>query len=378
MTRHNPRFSTTALLVLLTGLIFLAELKTEFRLATWLPYLLLPVPASRLYPRHIFVFAVGSWSLLIAAGCLAPLPADEATTALASRTIGILGVWIIAYQLERRPACCGLGEAEQPSLPKSEHPQVQASAPRLTQPDLPLAQATQNARILLVDDAIESHTLMQFYLRNMPYDLEVASDGEHAVATFQAGRFDIVLIDLHLPGIDGFTAARAMRAWEASHTRPPTPIIALTASTLADTQAQSLAAGCTEFLTKPITKVQLLDTLRKYRLPAPQGDTIPAQAPESSDVTERIDDEIRRRRPAFLVNRRKDLTMMQDALVQGDYEGIRTTGHRMKGLAGSFGFPDIGTVGQRLEQAARSRDHEAIRRELDGLATILAEVDQAA
>jgi two-component system sensor histidine kinase/response regulator len=70
--------------------------------------------------------------------------------------------------------------------------------------------------------------------------------------------------------------------------------------------------------------------------------------------------------------------MMQDALVQEDYDAIRTTGHRMKGLAGSFGFPDIGAVGQRLEQAARSRDRAAIRRELDGLATILAGVDQAA
>jgi HPt (histidine-containing phosphotransfer) domain-containing protein len=95
-------------------------------------------------------------------------------------------------------------------------------------------------------------------------------------------------------------------------------------------------------------------------------------------VTEHIDEELRRRRPAFLANRRTDLTMMQGALVQEDYDAICTTGHRMKGLAGSFGFPDIGAVGQRLEQAARSRDRAAIRRELDGLATILAGIDQAA
>lgn len=70
--------------------------------------------------------------------------------------------------------------------------------------------------------------------------------------------------------------------------------------------------------------------------------------------------------------------MMQDALGKGDYEAIRTTGHRMKGLAGSFGFPDIGAVGHRLEQAAQSRDREAIRREIDRLTTILLGVDEAA
>lgn len=381
MTLHTARFMTTGILVLLTGLIFLAELTSNFKFATWLPYFLLTIPASRLYPRHMFLFAVGGWSLLIAAGCLAPFPAEEATNALVSRTIGILGVWIIAYQLDRQPAACGLREVNRPTLPGSEHPQVQGPASQAPEPVLPLVPAEpaeQKTRVLLVDDSIESHTLMRFYFRNTPYDLEIASDGEQAVATFQTGRFDFVLIDLHLPGMDGFTATRAMRAWETAHKRPPTTIVALTASSVADTQAQSLAVGCTDFLTKPITKAHLFSTLRKYRRSSPVTDTTPAQAAGTPDVTERIDDELRRRRPAFLANRRTDLTLMQDALVQGDYEAIRTTGHRMKGLAGSFGFPDIGAVGQRLEQAARSRDREAMRRELDGLATMLDGADQAA
>ncbi|MCS6288872.1 MAG: response regulator [Nitrospira sp.] len=381
MTLHTARFTTTGILVLLTGLIFLAELTSEFRLATWLPYFLLTIPASRLYPRHMYLFAVGGWSLLIAAGCLAPLPADEATNMLMSRTIGILGLWTITYQLARQPAACNLREVSRPTLPGSEHPQVQgpaSQAPELVLPLVPAEPAAQKTRVLLVDDSIESHTLMRFYFRNTPYDLEIAPDGEQAVATFQTGRFDFVLIDLHLPGMDGFTATRTMRAWETSHKRPPATIVALTASSVADTQAQSLAVGCTDFLTKPITKAHLFNTLRKYRRFYPITDSTPAQATGPPHETERIDDEIRRRLPAFLANRRTDLTMMQEALVQGDYEAIRTTGHRMKGLAGSFGFPDIGAVGQRLEQAARSHDREAIRRDLDGLATILAGVDHAA
>ena len=381
MTLHTARFTTTGILVLLTGLIFLAELTSNFKFATWLPYFLLTIPASRLYPRHRFLFAVGGWSLLIAAGCLAPFPAEEATNALVSRAIGILGVWIIAYQLDRQPAACGLREVNRPTLPGSEHPQIQGPASQAPEPVLPLVPAEpaeQKTRVLLVDDSIESHTLMRFYFRNTPYDLEIASDGEQAVATFQTGRFDFVLIDLQLPGMDGFTATRAMRAWEASHKHPPIPIVAVTASSGVESQARSLEAGCTDFLTKPITKARLLSTLRKYRRSFPGTGTTPAQPAASPDLTERIDDEIRRRRPAFLANRRKDVAMMQDALGKGDYEAIRTTGHRMKGLAGSFGFPDIGAVGHRLEQAAQSRDREAIRREIDRLTTILLGVDEAA
>ena len=114
--------------------------------------------------------------------------------------------------------------------------------------------------------------------------------------------------------------------------------MALTASTVAEAQEQSLAVGCTGFLTKPVTKAQLFDTLRKHCAPAPAPKTAPTQTGESPDVTARIDDEIQRRRPAFLDNRRKDLSRMQEALAQQDYEAIRTMGHRMKGLAGSYGF----------------------------------------
>lgn len=381
MTRLTARFTTTGLLVLLTGLIFLAELISEFRLASWVAYLLLPVPASRLYPRHMFLFAVGGWSLLMAAGCLTPLPTDEATNTLVSRTIGILGLWIIAYQLARQPAACGLQEVSRPAFPGTDHPRRLGPASQATEPVLPRVPAEpteQKTRVLLVDDSIESHTLMRSYFRNLPYDLEIAPDGEQAVATFQTGLFDFVLIDLHMPGLDGFTATRAMRAWEASHKHPPIPIVAVTASSGVESQARSLEAGCTDFLTKPITKARLLSTLRKYRRSFPGTGTTPAQPAASPDLTERIDDEIRRRRPAFLANRRKDVAMMQDALGKGDYEAIRTTGHRMKGLAGSFGFPDIGAVGHRLEQAAQSRDREAIRREIDRLTTILLGVDEAA
>ena len=110
----------------------------------------------------------------------------------------------------------------------------------------------------------------------------------------------------------------------------------------------------------------------------PHTDSEPQKLDKALDVADRIAQEILQRRPQFLQHRRKDLGAMQEAVAQQDYEAIRTMGHRIKGVAGSYGFPDIGAVGQRLEESARSRDLVAIQGEIAQLAAILHQLDQAA
>jgi HPt (histidine-containing phosphotransfer) domain-containing protein len=181
-----------------------------------------------------------------------------------------------------------------------------------------------------------------------------------------------------MPGMDGFTATRLIRAWESAHQRPPTPIVALTANAFREAEERCLAAGCTGFLTKPISKRQLLDALATYLCSMPQAHSRPQDLGKGLEVADRIAREILERRPRFLQHRRKDLGAMQEALARQDYEAIRTMGHRIKGVAGSYGFPDIGAVGQRLEESARLRDHIAIQGEIAQLAAILHQLDRAA
>ncbi|MBA2485932.1 MAG: Hpt domain-containing protein [Nitrospira sp.] len=181
-----------------------------------------------------------------------------------------------------------------------------------------------------------------------------------------------------MPGMDGFTATRLIRTWESAHHRRSTPILALTANAFCEARDQILAEGCTEFLTKPITRPQLLNALNRNGLSVP---TIAAQPPgiaPSLDVTTRIEQEIQQRRPKFLEHRRTDLGVMQRAAAQQDFEALKAMGHRIKGVAGSYGFPDIGADGQRLEQSAQARDLAAIHLAIEHLAAILAQVDQAA
>jgi CheY-like chemotaxis protein len=97
----------------------------------------------------------------------------------------------------------------------------------------------------------------------LPHRLVEAENGEIAVSKFKLGPpFDLVLMDMQMPVMDGLAATRAIRAWETLHRLPVTPVIVLTASAFGEDVDQCLAAGATVHLAKPIKKAVLLATIR--------------------------------------------------------------------------------------------------------------------
>jgi len=119
--------------------------------------------------------------------------------------------------------------------------------------------------ILLVDDSEDNLLLIRSFLKRYPYRIETARNGEEAVARFQQGAYDLVLMDVQMPVMDGYTATRAIRAWEEARRRPRTPIVALTAHALKEDEEKSLNAGCSAHLTKPISKARLLQVIENLR-----------------------------------------------------------------------------------------------------------------
>ena len=118
-------------------------------------------------------------------------------------------------------------------------------------------------RILLADDAEDNRILIEAYLRDRGCHLDLASSGTEAVGQFKAGQFDVILMDLHMPEINGYEAIRQIRSWERDHGLPRTPIIALTAAMPEDSLQESLEAGCDSHLSKPVKRSTLFSTLRE-------------------------------------------------------------------------------------------------------------------
>jgi PAS domain S-box-containing protein len=120
--------------------------------------------------------------------------------------------------------------------------------------------------ILLVDDSPDNRLLVQAYLKNEPYSIDVAENGQIAVEKFKETKegYNIILMDMQMPVMDGYTATREIRKWEADNGLKQTTIIALTAYALKDEIQKSYDAGCNGHLTKPIKKATLLEAIKSY------------------------------------------------------------------------------------------------------------------
>jgi two-component system, sensor histidine kinase and response regulator len=116
--------------------------------------------------------------------------------------------------------------------------------------------------ILLVEDSPDNQILIRSYLKATPYRLDIAEDGGVAVEQFKRGHYDVILMDMNMPVMDGYEATRAIRAWEQQQDLPKTQIIALTALVLKEEGEKILEAGCNAHMTKPIKRQTLLEVLQ--------------------------------------------------------------------------------------------------------------------
>ena len=126
--------------------------------------------------------------------------------------------------------------------------------------------------ILLVDDNKDNRTVLSAYFRSTLHVVECAVNGEEAVAKVKQGGPDLVLLDMEMPVMDGYTAVRLIREWEQETGRAPLPVIALTANALREDKLKSIAAGCTDHITKPVNKKDLLKRVDEYAAGLTPGD----------------------------------------------------------------------------------------------------------
>ena len=119
-------------------------------------------------------------------------------------------------------------------------------------------------RILIAEDSEDNKFLLDAYLENTPYQVTYVEDGEAALWLALTQTFDLILMDVQMPVMDGLTATRSIREAEQHAGRPPVPVLALTAHARVEDIETSRAAGCTAHISKPISKVALLSAIQHH------------------------------------------------------------------------------------------------------------------
>ncbi|MCE9573553.1 MAG: response regulator, partial [Deltaproteobacteria bacterium] len=231
------------------------------------------------------------------------------------------------------------------------------TAPRASTPTAPPERAVAlRGRVLVVDDTPVNRAVLQTVLTRAGLTADVADDGSTGIVAVQraiadGAPYDLVFMDMQMPVLDGYAATTELRA-----AYPRLPIIAITAHAMPGDRERCLAAGCTDYLAKPVPRRDLHALLERYlAAPPPALAAVPPLAPATVTSDNTDDEVIRELLGEFLIDAHKLGAALDIAGRARDRIRVRDLAHRLKGSSATFGFPVLSRAAARLEQVA-SRD----------------------
>jgi signal transduction histidine kinase len=228
--------------------------------------------------------------------------------------------------------------------------------------------------VLLAEDNPVNQKLAVLMLEKRGHRVTVAKDGLEALEACQAGRFDVILMDVHMPRMGGFEATAAIRALPGERT----PIVALTALAMSGDEAKCLAAGMDAYLSKPIQAAELMEAILrvvphlaaeiKGRSPAP---VVPQEPPVNRDfLMETLDGDLEAVKTMVEIYRSSrgvQIEAIERAVGAHDGEALRDAAHTLKGSLYSIAAKPAAAVALRLEMLGRKSELEGAPRALDDL-----------
>jgi PAS domain S-box-containing protein len=270
--------------------------------------------------------------------------------------------------------------------------------PIVTRHSLRALRARAHNRILLAEDNLVNQKVTVRLLEKLCYRVDLVADGRAAVAAWQTGNFDLLLMDCQMPGMDGYEATREIRKLEDG--KRHIPIVALTAHAMKGDEEKCRAAGMDDYLTKPIDRDKL-EACLDHLMPPSTGSTgsMPAigtathadTSKESVTGGEKMADQNPVRHPVdwdallafidgdkgfarelvetFVGTGDKALAVIAAALATGDYTVMRDAAHVLKGASANLRASAATSAAAQLEEAATSGDAAEIPVLADKLTT---------
>jgi len=221
-------------------------------------------------------------------------------------------------------------------------------------------------RVLLAEDGPDNSKLIGAFLSRIGLDHAVAENGAEALEQALRDDFDVILMDVQMPVLDGVGATRALRAAGCG-----VPIVALTANVMAEDVERYLAAGCTRWIGKPIDFDALAQCLAQL---LPQSAPMPV-ATTAALTGEKLDGYAKICR-AFAAGLPERLAQLQACIAAGQWDQAAELLHMLKGSAGSFGYPRVTDCAREMEQAIRGGQTQAAVQNLMDQLMMLDEVSQ--
>ncbi|MCP1607248.1 two-component system sensor histidine kinase BarA [Pseudomonas citronellolis] len=266
-------------------------------------------------------------------------------------------------QVQSKPACTR----------KLQHALDQLLHLRPARKDKPSPRAERQVpHLLCVDDNPANLLLVQTLLSDLGAEVTAVDNGLAAVEAVQRERFDLVFMDVQMPGMDGRQATEAIRHWEAQREVSPVPIVALTAHALANEKRALLQGGMDDYLTKPIDERQLAQVVLKWTGLALAGRGVAAQGARfAADGLAVLDPEEGLRLAAGKADLAADMLAMLLASLAADRQAIRLARerndratliervHRLHGATRYCGVPQLRAACQRTETLLKQNDPQA-------------------
>ncbi|EEF24160.1 two-component sensor protein histidine protein kinase, putative [Ricinus communis] len=265
---------------------------------------------------------------------------------------------------------------------------VATSTPRVTPSEkiLDIAPAPRPLHILLAEDHPTNQNLAIAVLQQRGHTVRLAANGHEALAWYQRARFDVILMDVQMPEMDGLEATAAIRALE-QQSGQRVRIVALTAHVLSGDRERLLEAGMDDYLGKPFFPEQLLAAVEPLGKSPDDVAAVPASGRVCFDRAQALaramnnETLLQRLVGTFLTSLPQMRAELRDALLRRDSDAIYRAAHKLKGSAATFAAPICAELAHELERLAGAGDIDAATRnapqleaELDRLTAALSEL----
>jgi len=224
--------------------------------------------------------------------------------------------------------------------------------------------------VLLAEDNADNQRLVSMYLKTFGATVTIANNGKEAIDKIKEDEFDLILMDMQMPVMNGIDATKYLR--EMGYTKP---IVALTANAMKEDRTSFHQAGCNSFIKKPISQQEFKECIFKYlkeveiieEQKEPITSTILIDEPEMKDLIDRFIEKI----PEYI-------TRIKKSNDNRNWQELRENVHDLKGTSGNYGFDELYKLSQDIEFELTKENYRGVQYDIDKLDNVYIRIKSGA